>query len=461
VLTIYNTLTREKSPLQPIKANHIDMYVCGMTVYDYCHVGHARVMVVFDVVVRYLRQLGYSVNYIRNITDIDDKIIQRALENGEDFHALTERFILAMHEDADALGVLRPDQEPRATDSIDDIIAMVQNLIDKGFAYQADKGDVYYKVKQFANYGRLSGKQLDDLQSGSRVAVDQAKQYPLDFVLWKMAKPNEPQWDSPWGSGRPGWHIECSAMSTCCLGNHFDIHGGGMDLQFPHHENEIAQSEASTGEPFVNVWMHNGFVRIDDEKMSKSLNNFFTVRTVLENYPAEVLRYFILTSQYRSPLNYSDQNLNLAQQALTRLYTALRGLPDVPATDNSDYQTRFNASMDDDFNTPVALAVLFDLTREINRLRKNSEQAAAPLASLLRQLASVLGILQADPAEFLQGDNQADFAAEVETLIEQRNQARKNKDWALADQVRDELQRRDVILEDNAQGTSWRRAGSP
>lgn len=456
MLTIYNTQTRKKSLFQPIEANKVNMYVCGMTVYDYCHVGHARVMVVFDTVVRYLRDQNYDVTYVRNITDIDDKIIKRAQENGEDFKALTQRFIDAMHEDEQALNVLAPDQEPRATDSMPDIINMVQTLIDKNHAYAADNGDVYYKVKSFKKYGCLSGKNIDELQAGSRVAIQTDKHDPLDFVLWKAAKAGEPAWDSPWGKGRPGWHIECSAMSTQCLGNHFDIHGGGMDLQFPHHENEIAQSEGATGETFVNLWMHNGFVRINDEKMSKSLNNFFTVRTVLENYPAEVLRYFILTSHYRSPLNYSNQNLDYAAQALTRLYTALRDLPVAKPELDNDYAKRFTQAMDDDFNTPEALAVLFDIAREINRLKAPNPDAAATLGALLRQLASVLGILQNDAEAFLQGEQTAE-TAEIEALIQQRNQARADKDWAAADNARDQLQARGIILEDHATGTRWRR----
>ncbi len=456
MLSIYNTLTREKAPFKPITANKVNMYVCGMTVYDYCHVGHARVMVVFDTVVRYLREQGYDVTYVRNITDIDDKIIKRAQENGEDFAALTERFIDAMHEDERALNVLAPDKEPRATDSMPEIITMVQTLMDKGLAYVGDNNDVYYKVKSFEKYGCLSGKNIDDLQAGSRVAVADHKHDPLDFVLWKAAKAGEPAWDSPWGQGRPGWHIECSAMSTQSLGNHFDIHGGGMDLQFPHHENEIAQSEGATGETFVNLWMHNGFVRINDEKMSKSLNNFFTVRTVLENYPAEVLRYFILTSHYRSPLNYSNQNLDYAQQALTRLYTALRDLPKADAGHEGDFSERFYAAMDDDFNTSDALAVLFDLAREINRLKSEDLEKAAAMGSLLRQLAQVLGILQGNADEFLQGANNAEVA-EIEALIQKRNQARADKDWATADAVRDELQARQIILEDHAGGTRWRK----
>jgi cysteinyl-tRNA synthetase len=380
MLKVYNTLTGRKESFVPIEEGKVRMYVCGMTVYDYCHLGHARVMVVFDVVTRYLRHLGYDVTYVRNITDIDDKIIQRANEKGEDFQTLTGRFIDMMHEDAAALGVLKPDQEPRATTSMDEIVGMIKVLIDKGYAYQGANGDVYYDVSRFGNYGRLSGKRLEDLRAGERVEVDTAKQDPLDFVLWKAAKPEEPSWESPWGDGRPGWHIECSAMSTHCLGNHFDIHGGGMDLTFPHHENEIAQSEAATGEAFVNLWMHNGFVKVDEEKMSKSLGNFFTVREILQRYRAEEVRYFILASHYRSPLNYSQENLDSSKAALKRLYTSLRGLPTGEASGcENSYTTAFHAAMSDDFNTPEAVAVLFEIAREINKKRGSDREQAIRL----------------------------------------------------------------------------------
>ncbi len=460
MLQIYNTLARTKVPFHPLHPGQVLMYVCGMTVYDYCHLGHARVMVVFDVVARYLRRLGYEVTYVRNITDIDDKIIRRAQENQEDFHALTERFIAAMHEDEDALGNLRPTLEPRATESIAAILAMVQTLLDKGHAYQGNNGDVYYAVNGFAGYGKLSGKKIEELQAGIRVDVEEAKQSPLDFVLWKAAKPGEPSWPSPWGDGRPGWHIECSAMSTVHLGNHFDIHGGGMDLQFPHHENEIAQSEAATGEPFVNYWMHNGFVRINEEKMSKSLHNFFTVREVLAHHPAETVRYFILNSHYRSPLNYSDQQLDVAQQALTRLYIALRGLPPITQIKDGDwaaeYRARFHAAMDDDFNTPEAMAVLFDLARETNRLRETPQ--AGQYGALLHELGGVLGILQDNPEHFLRaGHSEGMLAEEVEALIVAREQARKAKNWAEADRLRDALKAGGIVLEDGAGGTLWRR----
>ena len=477
MLKIYNTLTRNKELFQPRVQGKVGMYVCGMTVYDYCHIGHARVMVVFDTVARYFRYSGYDLTYVRNITDIDDKIIQRAHENGEEFGELTERFIKAMHEDEQALSVLPPDIEPRATQSIPDIIAMIEALIAKGLAYIGSNGDVFYAVTRFKNYGQLSGKNLDDLQAGERVDIDLAKENPMDFVLWKMAKANEPAWQSPWGPGRPGWHIECSAMSTCCLGNHFDIHGGGMDLQFPHHENEIAQSEGATGEKFVNVWMHNGFVRINEEKMSKSLGNFFTVREVLKQYKPEIIRFFILSSHYRSPLNYSDEQLNDAKAALTRLYTALRGVEVIDAPVEDDYKIRFEQAMDDDFNTPVAVAVLFDLSRELNKAKDSYPERAGQLAASLKTLGGLLGILQQDPEEYLKGQihvtkgaivgSGASVSASAEITrgvawIEQQIQARldakKAKNWALADKIRNELKEQGVILEDAPDGTtSWRR----
>ena len=485
MLKIYNTLTRKKEVFKPRVEGKVGMYVCGMTVYDYCHIGHARVMVVFDTVARYFRHLGYDLTYVRNITDIDDKIIQRANENGEDYGKLTERFIDAMHEDERALFVLPPDNEPRATQSIPDIIAMIEALIVNDLAYVGSNGDVFYAVTRFKNYGQLSGKNLNDLQAGERVDVDLAKRNPMDFVLWKMAKAGEPAWQSPWGSGRPGWHIECSAMSTCCLGNHFDIHGGGMDLQFPHHENEIAQSEGATGEKFVNLWMHNGFVRINEEKMSKSLCNFFTVREVLKQYKPEIIRFFILSSHYRSPLNYSDEQLNDAKAALTRLYTALRGVKtvaDVMMVVEDVYKTRFEQAMDDDFNTPVAVAVLFDLAKELNKAKEADPEKAGALAATLKYLGGLLGILQDNPDAFLKGGanlsahlsstdslsvkmswdlvstNVADAEAQIEQQIQARFAAKKAKDWALADQIRDELKQQGVILEDAPNGTtSWRR----
>jgi len=463
MLKIHNSQTRKKEVFKPINAGKVKMYVCGMTVYDLCHLGHARVLVVFDTVTRYLRYRGYDVTYVRNITDIDDKIINRANENKEDFSALTARYIQAMHDDAAQLGVLPPDEEPRATSSMPDIINMVQTLIDKGFAYTAqaeEGGDVYYDVSKFQGYGKLSGKKLDDLRAGERVAVDERKDDPLDFVLWKAAKPDEPYWDSPWGKGRPGWHIECSAMSTCCLGNHFDIHGGGQDLQFPHHENEIAQSEAATGETFVNLWMHNGFVRINDEKMSKSLGNFFTVREILKLYKGEEIRYFVLASQYRSPLNYSDQLLDSARTALSRLYNTLRGL-DLPTTaDESDPAIeKFRQAMDDDFNTPEALAVLFDLANQVNRLRDTDLPMALQKAAVLKSLANVIGLLEQDAEQFLQtGAGTGDDSDDIDALIEARKTARTNKDWAEADRIRDQLDSMGIVLEDKDGKTIWRRS---
>ncbi len=464
MLQIYNSLTRQKEVFQPIEPGKVRMYVCGMTVYDYCHVGHARAMVVFDVVTRWLRAKGYDVTYVRNITDIDDKIIRRAQENGEDFHELTARFIRAMHEDLAALGILPPTHEPRATDAMVDMIALIQILIDKGYAYVGASGDVYYDVSRFERYGQLANKKLEDLRAGARVEVEEAKDDPLDFVLWKTAKPNEPGWASPWGMGRPGWHIECSAMSTRCLGEHFDIHGGGMDLKFPHHENEIAQSEAASGHRYANVWMHNGFVQVNEEKMSKSLGNFFTVREVLQRYQPEVVRLFILSSHYRGPLNYADENLDHAKSSLTRLYTALRGLPVVEESLEENWRVRFEQAMDDDFNTPEALAVLFELSREINKLHDHDEMAAARLGASLRHLGKWLGLLQADPESYLKSGTEvvASLSSgiaseEIEALIAQRNIARKAKNWAEADRIRAQLQEAKVVLEDTSKGTIWRR----
>jgi cysteinyl-tRNA synthetase len=460
MLKIYNTLSRKKEKFTPKVEGQVGMYVCGMTVYDYCHVGHARVMVVFDIVARYLRYSGYALTYVRNVTDIDDKIIKRANENGENISDLTERFINAMHEDEQALNVLPPDIEPKATDSMDDMVVMITDLIAKGFAYVGDNGDVFYAVDKFKNYGALSGKKLEDLQAGERVEVDTAKHNPFDFVLWKQAKVDEPFWESPWGNGRPGWHIECSAMSKNCLGNHFDIHGGGMDLQFPHHENEIAQSEAASGEKFVNVWMHNGFVRINEEKMSKSLGNFFTVREVLKQYRPEVVRFFVLSSHYRSPLNYSDEQLNESAAALTRLYTALRGLVSRSELIQTNYTERFKQAMDDDFNTAVAVAVLFDMAREINKIKTSDSTLASQLAAELKSLADVLGILQDSPEEYLQASDAKEGAIseqEIESFIAKRVAAKQDKDWVLADKIRDYLKQQGIILEDVATGTSWRR----
>ncbi len=467
MLQIYNSLTNQKENFTPIEANKVRMYVCGMTVYDHCHLGHARVMVAFDVVFRYLKASGYDVTYIRNITDIDDKIIARANENGEDFNTLTERFIDAMHDDERALGILPPTGEPKATDNIDEIIAMITTLIEKGFAYQGapngeGQGDVYYSVAKFEDYGKLSGRKIEDLRAGDRIAVNTDKNDPLDFVLWKMSKPDEPYWDSPWGKGRPGWHIECSAMATKILGNHFDIHGGGHDLQFPHHENEIAQSEACTGEHFANYWMHNGFIRIDEEKMSKSLGNFFTIKEVLQKYKAEEIRYFMLTSQYRSPLNYSTDQLDAAGASLDRLYTAMRGIEIGTAPKDTDYQKRFIKAMDDDFNTPEALAALFDLARDINRTTDDATKASN-LAALMLQLTNQLGLMEGGvdsiEAWFKGGSHNADGLNDdaIEALIQQRIDAKANKDWATADKIRDELQAQGISLEDKGAETLWRR----
>jgi cysteinyl-tRNA synthetase len=462
MLKIYNSLTRQKEVFKPLQEGKVNMYVCGMTVYDLCHVGHARVMVVFDVVTRYLRALGYNVTYVRNITDIDDKIIKRAAENGESIQTLTERYIDEMHKDADALGVLRPDIEPKATESMTEILAMIETLISKGLAYKADNGDVYYDVSQFNGYGKLSGRNIEDLRAGERIAVNEAKTDPLDFVLWKAAKAGEPAWESPWGDGRPGWHIECSAMSAHCLGEQFDIHGGGQDLQFPHHENEIAQSEGAHGCQSVNYWMHNGFVRIDDEKMSKSLGNFFTVREVLEQYPAEAIRYFILSSHYRSPLNYAEDQLEQAKAALTRFYTTLR---DVDTTqrvnwqDDEEFGGRFKAAMDDDFNTALALSVMADVRQAINKAREQAQsETVAYLAGLLSSFGDVLGLFQQDADKFLTGDNSSDqLAVDIDGLVAERNQARADKNWARADEIRDQLTEMGIVLEDAAGKTSWRR----
>ncbi len=459
-LEIYNDLHRKKEAFEPLEPGKVRMYVCGMTVYDYCHLGHARVVVVFDVVQRYLKARGYEVTYVRNITDIDDKIIQRANEQGIPFHELTARFIDAMHEDFDALGVERPTIEPRATEHLGEILAMIERLIERGHAYVAENGDVYYDVRSFPEYGKLSGKSIDDLEAGARVEPGEGKRDPLDFALWKAAKPGEPAWDSPWGKGRPGWHIECSAMSTTALGDTFDIHGGGADLTFPHHENEIAQSEGATGHPFVRYWMHNGFVRVNDEKMAKSLGNFFTIREILERYRPEEVRYFILTSHYRSPLNYDEAHLVNARKALDRLYTALRGLPHAEPGEADKYVEAFFAAMDDDFNTPEALAVLFELVRAINRERDRNPEKAARMGAELKRLGAILGLLQDDPEAWLKGGvgGGSELSDEqIEALIQQRLEARKAKNWAEADRIRDELKAQGIVLEDTPQGTSWRR----
>jgi len=458
-LKIYNTLARDKVPFAPIDPGKVRMYVCGMTVYDYCHLGHARVMVVFDMVQRWLRGSGFDVTYVRNITDIDDKIIKRAVENGEPISALTNRFIAAMNEDAAALGVQPPDHEPRATAFVPQMLQLIGRLESNGLAYKASDGDVNFSVRDFAGYGKLSGKSLDDLRAGERVEVASAKRDPLDFVLWKSARESEPdevKWPSPWGSGRPGWHIECSAMSCQLLGEHFDIHGGGQDLQFPHHENEIAQSEGASGKPFVNYWMHNGFVRVDDEKMSKSLGNFFTIREVLKQYDAEVVRFFILRAHYRSPLNYSDAHLDDARVALMRLYTALKEHPgDQQALDwNEPHAQRFADAMNDDFNTPIAIAVLFDLASEVNR------SGSSMAARQLKGLAGMLGLLGREPQLFLQGGAPLGMTdEEVAAHIAARLAAKQNKNFAESDRIRAELLEKGIVLEDKPGGlTEWRRA---
>jgi cysteinyl-tRNA synthetase len=432
-----------------------------MTVYDFCHMGHARVLVMFDVMTRHMRRTFPEVKYVRNITDIDDKIINRSIENQEDIYSLTNRFIKAMHEDEIALNILKPDFEPRATESIDQMYSMIKSLIEKGFAYQGKNGDVYYSVKRFKNYGKLSGKNLGDLKAGARVDIESDKRDPLDFVLWKMAKPNEPKWSSPWGEGRPGWHLECSAMSTHHLGNHFDIHGGGMDLTFPHHENEIAQSEGANNCSFVNTWMHVGYVNINDEKMSKSLNNFFTIRDVLEKYDGETLRYFLISSHYRSPLSFSDENLASAKSALTRLYTATRGLSASSkamgqVTMRFDYEKRFNEALDDDFNTPIALSILFEIAKHANTEREDDKDQAGALSELLRKLGNHIGIMRYDADDYLKmGIELSD--AKIDEKIYQRESARALKDFAMSDQIRDELLALGIILEDSINGTSWRR----
>ena len=458
-LSIYSTLSKTKDVFTPLVGNQVRMYVCGMTVYDYCHIGHARVMVAFDVIARWLRKSGYELTYVRNITDIDDKIIRRANDNGEPFEALVERMIAAMHEDEARLNVLRPDIEPRATGHVPGMHAMIQTLMDKGYAYAPGNGDVYYRVGKFVGYGKLSRKKIEDLKVGARIEIDEAKEDPLDFVLWKGVKPGEPSWQSPWGAGRPGWHIECSVMSNCCLGETFDIHGGGPDLVFPHHENEIAQSEAANGKPYAATWMHAGAVRVDGEKMSKSLGNFFTIREVLEKYHPEVVRYLLVSSHYRSPINYSEDSLKEAKGALERFYHALKGLPVVAVSGGEAFVERFTAAMDDDFNSPEACAVLFEMAREVNRLRELDPTAAAGLAARLKQLAEVLGVLQLAPEAFLQAGAEGKVdAATVEAMIAARLQARADKDWAESDRIRDQLGSMGVVLEDGKGGTSWRLA---
>jgi cysteinyl-tRNA synthetase len=459
---IHNSLAGRKEEIVPLQAGKIGMYVCGITVYDYCHIGHGRMLIVFDMAVRYLRSLGYDVTYVRNITDIDDKIIKRAAENGEPVDALTARFTDAMNVDCESLGMLKPDHEPRATQFVPAIIKMVEQLVRKGYAYVADDGDVLYSVSSFPGYGKLSGKQLKDLRAGARVEVDEAKRDPLDFVLWKAAKPGEPKWDSPWGAGRPGWHIECSAMSTQVLGSHFDLHGGGVDLKFPHHENEIAQSCAALDTKFVNVWMHNGFVRINDEKMSKSLDNFFTIRDVVRMYPPEAVRYFLLATHYRAPINYTEENLLQAKAALDRLYTALRGVEANREPVSGDALERFRAAMSDDFNTPEAFAVLQSLARDLNTAKaaaRNSD--ASTLAGQLRQLGAILGILRSEPEQWFKHSAGAHADAltdeQIDQLIKDRVAAREAKNWKESDRIRDLLAAAGIVLEDGAKGTTWRR----
>lgn len=460
-MKIYNTLSQKKEEFTPRVPGKVSIYVCGITVYDYCHLGHARMLVCFDMVVRYLRSRGFDVNYIRNITDIDDKILNRAQENGEPFTDVTDRFIKAMHEDEAALSILRPDEEPRATQHIDPIVTMIQTLVDKDFAYRAANGDVYYAVTQFPDYGKLSKKKLDELLDGARIEVGELKKDPRDFVLWKSSPDDGVGWDSPWGYGRPGWHIECSAMSTCALGNNFDIHGGGSDLMFPHHENEIAQSEAATGETFANLWMHNGPLRIDNEKMSKSLGNFFTVREVLKKHDPEVVRHLLVASHYRSPINYSEDSLQQSYKALERIYLCLKDLDIAAAKSltNSRFEKAFQAAMDDDFNTPEAFSVLFEMVTEINKLKDSNPEQAGQLGALLVRLGSALGLLQADPEAFLKGSG-ADHASDdtaIDELVAARDKARADKDWARADDIRDRLVAMKIIVEDGTGGSTWRR----
>ena len=456
-LRIHNTLTRALEPFVPLEPDHVRMYVCGMTVYDLCHLGHARSMVAFDVVQRWLRASGWRVTYVRNITDIDDKIIKRALDNGETIRSLTDRMIDALHEDADALGIERPTHEPRATDYVPQMLGIIGQLEQRGLAYRVPNGDVNYAVRKFPGYGKLSGKSLDELHAGERVAVLDGKDDPLDFVLWKSAKPTEPadvKWDSPFGPGRPGWHIECSAMSCEMLGTTFDIHGGGADLQFPHHENEIAQSEGASGQPLARVWMHNGFINVDNEKMSKSLGNFFTIRDVLKQYDPETVRFFVVRSHYRSPLQYSDAHLDDARAALKRLYTALDSVPPSPV--HIDWTVpeaaRFKAAMDEDFGTPEAVAVLFELASEVNRSR------SPELAGLLKALGGVLGLLQNDPQQFLKAGVSLDEST-IQSRIEARAAAKKAKDFAQADAIRQELAAQGIVLKDGPGGTTWERGG--
>jgi len=461
MLQIYNTLTRKKEVFKPITAGKVGLYVCGVTVYDLCHIGHARTYIGFDNIVRYLRFSGYEVNYVRNITDVEDKIIKRANENGEAPEALVERNVEEMYKDFDALNLMRPDIEPRVTTHMQEIIDMIETLVAKKHAYIAKSGDVLFDVSSFKDYGQLSGQNLEQLQAGSRVEVDDTKQNPLDFVLWKTAKAGEPSWESPWGNGRPGWHIECSAMNAKELGAHFDIHGGGSDLSFPHHENEVAQSCCALDTPYVNYWIHTGMVQVDQEKMSKSLGNFFTIREVLQKYDAETTRYFLTSGQYRSQLNYSTDNLDQAKSSLERIYTALRDVTldeGMTLDQENSFVKKFCAAMNDDFNTPEALAVLFELAKELNVAKQNEADNTIELAFILKTLGNLLGLLEKSPEQFLQGQGDDDEVAEIEALIEQRNTARAEKNWALADDARDKLAALNVVLEDSAGKTTWRKA---
>ncbi|MFZ7129751.1 cysteine--tRNA ligase [Avibacterium avium] len=458
MLKIFNTLSREKEVFTPIEANKVGMYVCGVTVYDLCHIGHGRTFVCFDVIARYLRYLGYDLTYVRNITDVDDKIIKRAIENKETCDQLVDRMVIEMYRDFDALNILRPNVEPRATHHIPEIIDIVEKLIQRGHAYVAENSDVMFDIESFPQYGKLSRQDLSQLQAGARIEISEIKKNPMDFVLWKMSKPNEPSWDSPWGKGRPGWHIECSAMNSKQLGDHFDIHGGGSDLMFPHHENEIAQSCCAHDGDYVNYWIHSGMIMVDKEKMSKSLGNFFTIRDVLNHYNGEVVRYFLLTAHYRSQLNYSEENLNLAQGALERLYTALRDTDATVAPQGGEeFVAQFKEAMDDDFNTPNAISVLFEMAREINKLKTEDKTKADHLAARLRELGNILGLLQQSPEAFLQAGADDSEVAKIEALIKQRNEARAAKNWAAADEARNQLNAMGIVLEDGANGTTWRK----
>ena len=462
MVNIYNTLTQRKEPLQPLEPGKVRLYVCGMTVYDFCHLGHARMLLAFDVAVRYLRFSGYDVTYVRNITDVDDKILARAVENDEPFTAVTDRYITALHEDEAALSIVRPDQEPRATGHIDQIVSMIEKLLVSDHAYRAENGDVYFSVSSYPDYGKLSKKKPDELLEGARVEIGELKRDPRDFVLWKATDDNAVGWDSPWGYGRPGWHIECSAMCTCALGDTVDIHGGGSDLMFPHHENEIAQSESATGATFAKLWMHNGPLRIEDEKMSKSLDNFFTVREVLATYKPEVVRHLLISSHYRSPINYSQQSLGQSVKAVERFYHCLKDLDLAAAKTltNSRFEKAFRCAMDDDFNTPEALSVLFEMVSEIHRIKHENPALANQLGALLVRLGGSLGLLQAEPAAFLQHSVEADVdKAEIDKLVAERVAARASQDWRRADEIRDQLSALNVVIEDSAGGSTWRIEG--